>query len=55
MEKLNLSQLQEIHAIMEKVEGLYRKDIPEDTIQELLNPFEKILTDNGVNLQEQDF
>jgi len=56
-EYIDIEDLKKIYNIYEEINNLIMstETVPEDLIEYMLNPFEKILAHHGVNLQEQDF
>ncbi len=55
MEKLKIEDLKQVGDIREKILALiHATDIGETLIEQMLLPFEKILSDNGFNLNEYD-
>jgi hypothetical protein len=56
-EYMDIEDLKKISDIYDKVNDLIisTETVHEDLIDYMLNPFEKILTHHGVNLQESDF
>lgn len=55
-EKPTIDDLKKVSECHDKVLDLiHRSELHEELIEYLLNPFEKLLEHNGVNLQETDY